>query len=70
MVSRLACSRVNTFSCSVERELADVEKVLVSVAKRLDEGMYPQDQVCSIIIITTDPPPIIVSRSWVYSSSR
>lgn len=30
---------------SVERELEDVEKVLVSVAKRLDEGMYPPDQV-------------------------
>jgi len=30
---------------SVERELGDVEKVLVSTAKQLDEGMYPPDQV-------------------------
>lgn len=29
----------------VERELEDVEKVLVSIAKQLDEGMYPSDQV-------------------------
>lgn len=29
----------------VERELEDVEKVLVSVARRLDEGRYPPDQV-------------------------
>ena len=28
-----------------ERELEDVENVLVSVAKRLDEGMLPPDQV-------------------------
>jgi len=27
-----------------ERELEDVERVLVSVAQRLDEGMYPPDQ--------------------------
>jgi len=27
-----------------ERELEEVEKVLVSIAKRLDEGMYPLDQ--------------------------
>ena len=29
----------------LERELEDVEKVLVSVAQRLDKGMYPPDQV-------------------------
>ena len=29
---------------SVERELGDVERVLVSVAKQLDEGGYPPDQ--------------------------
>lgn len=29
----------------VERELEDVERVLVSIAKQLDEGMYPPDQV-------------------------
>ena len=28
-----------------ERELEDVENILVSVAKRLDEGMLPPDQV-------------------------
>lgn len=28
-----------------ERELTDVEKVLVSIAQRLDEGVYPEDQV-------------------------
>jgi hypothetical protein len=29
----------------IERELEDVERVLVSIAKRLDQGMYPPDQV-------------------------
>jgi len=42
----------------VERELADVERVLVSVAKRLDEGMYPQDQVYPAGV-TTNAPPLI-----------
>ena len=38
-------SNKNLIVPPVERELEDVENVLVSVAKRLDEGMYPPDQV-------------------------
>ena len=45
MVSRLVCSHTSILPCHVERDLVDVEKVLVSVAQRLDEGMYPPDQV-------------------------
>ena len=45
MVSHLVSSRTSILSCPIERELGDVEKVLVSVAQRLDEGMYPSDQV-------------------------
>ena len=53
----------------VERGLEDVEKVLVSVAKRLDEGMYPPDQV-DLAAVTTDTPPLIAPRSWASNSSR
>jgi len=45
MVSHSVSSRTSILSRPVERELEDVEKVLVSVAQRLDKGMYPPDQV-------------------------
>lgn len=45
MVRHLVRSGTSALLCHVERELVDVEKVLVSVAQRLDEGMYPTDQV-------------------------
>ncbi|KAF9650571.1 hypothetical protein BDM02DRAFT_3185240 [Thelephora ganbajun] len=38
------CSFIAILGGRDERELQNVEKVLVSVAKRLDEGMYPPDQ--------------------------
>ena len=46
MVNHLVWSRTRKdLITPIERELEDVENVLVSVAKRLDEGMYPPDQV-------------------------
>ena len=54
----------------IERELENVEKVLVSVAKRLDEGMYPPDQVIIPPTSTTDGPRLITSCSWASSSFR
>lgn len=69
MVSYLAFSRMSTLSCRVDRDLVDVEKVLVSVAQQLDKGMYPPDQVYPATSTTNTPPLIMPCRS-VYNSSK
>ena len=58
-----------SYRATVERGLEDVEKVLVSVAKRLDEGGYPSDQASTPHFQELDSYSFR-SFSWVSNSSK